>query len=125
MTIPKFQKTILTWYSQNKLTLGLDLRGGSHLLLEVDTSELVANKNPALHEQIVRDAVEQSLEVVRRRLDETGMVEPMITRQGSDSILVQLPGVTDRERALEIISKAAHLEFKLVSDNVDDLKKSC
>lgn len=99
------------WYSQNKLTLGLDLRGGSHLLLEVDTSELVANKNPALHEQIVRDAVEQSLEVVRRRLDETGMVEPMITRQGSDSILVQLPGVNDPQHIRELLGTTARMTF--------------
>ena len=99
------------WYSQNRLTLGLDLRGGSHLLLAVDTSELVANKNPALHEQIVRDAVEQSLEVVRRRLDETGMVEPMITRQGSDSILVQLPGVNDPHHIRELLGTTARMTF--------------
>lgn len=99
------------WYTQNQLTLGLDLRGGSHLLLEVDTSELIANKNPALHEQIVRDAVEQSLEVVRRRLDETGMVEPMITRQGSDSILVQLPGVSDPQHIRELLGTTARMTF--------------
>jgi SecD/SecF fusion protein len=99
------------WYTQNQLTLGLDLRGGSHLLLEVDTSELVANKNPTLHEQIVRDAVEQSLEVVRRRLDETGMVEPMITRQGSDSILVQLPGVNDPQHIRELLGTTARMTF--------------
>lgn len=104
------------WYSQNKLTLGLDLRGGSHLLLEVDTSELVANKNPALHEQIVRDAVEQSLEVVRRRLDETGMVEPMITRQGSDSILVQLPGVNDPHHIRELLGTTARMTFHWVAN---------
>lgn len=99
------------WYTQNQLTLGLDLRGGSHLLLEVDTSELVRNKNPALHEQIIRDAVEQSLEVVRRRLDETGMVEPMITRQGSDSILVQLPGVSDPQHIRELLGTTARMTF--------------
>lgn len=100
-----------TWYAQNQLTLGLDLRGGSHLLLEVDTSELVRDKNPALHEQIVRDTVEQSVEVVRRRLDETGMVEPMITRQGSDSILVQLPGVNDPHHIRELLGTTARMTF--------------
>lgn len=104
-------KKLPDWYTQNQLTLGLDLRGGSHLLLEVDTSELVRNKNPALHEQIVRDAVEQSLEVVRRRLDETGMVEPMITRQGSDSILVQLPGVNDPQHIRELLGTTARMTF--------------
>ncbi len=99
------------WYSQNQITLGLDLRGGSHLLLEVDTSELTRDKNPALHDQIVRDAVEQSVEVVRRRLDETGMVEPMITRQGSDSILVQLPGVNDPHHIRELLGTTARMTF--------------
>jgi len=110
------------WYTQNKLTLGLDLRGGSHLLLEVDTSELVANKNPALHEQIVRDAVEQSLEVVRRRLDETGMVEPMITRQGSDSILVQLPGVNDPHHIRELLGTTARMTFHWAADEKSALR---
>lgn len=104
-------KKLPDWYTQNQLTLGLDLRGGSHLLLEVDTSELTANKNPALHEQIVRDAVDQSLEVVRRRLDETGMVEPMITKQGSDSILVQLPGVSDPQHIRELLGTTARMTF--------------
>ena len=106
-----FSQKLPDWYTQNQLTLGLDLRGGSHLLLEVDTSELIANKNPALHEQIVRDAVEQSLEVVRRRLDETGMVEPMITRQGSDSILVQLPGVSDPQHIRDLLGTTARMTF--------------
>ena len=104
-------KKLPDWYTQNQLTLGLDLRGGSHLLLEVDTSELTANKNPALHEQIVRDAVEQSLEVVRRRLNETGMVEPIITRQGNDSILVQLPGVGDPQHIRELLGTTARMTF--------------
>ena len=111
-----FLQKLPEWYTQNQLTLGLDLRGGSHLLLEVDTSELTANKNPALHEQIVRDAVEQSLEVVRRRLDETGMVEPMITRQGSDSILVQLPGVNDPQHIRELLGTTARMTFHWVAN---------
>lgn len=110
------------WYTQNQLTLGLDLRGGSHLLLEVDTSELTANKNPALHEQIVRDAVEQSLEVVRRRLDETGMVEPMITRQGSDSILVQLPGVNDPHHIRELLGTTARMTFHWAANEKSALR---
>ncbi|AQT60664.1 protein translocase subunit SecD [Cellvibrio sp. PSBB023] len=109
------------WYAKNQLTLGLDLRGGSHLLLEVDTSELVRNKNPALHEQIVRDAVEQSLQVVRRRLDETGMVEPMITRQGRDSILVQLPGVSDPQHIRDLLGTTARMTFHWAANNQSPL----
>lgn len=110
------------WYAQNQLTLGLDLRGGSHLLLEVDTGELIRDKNPALHEQIVRDAVEQSLGVVRRRLDETGMVEPMITRQGSDSILVQLPGVSDPHHIRELLGTTARMTFHWAANEKSALR---
>lgn len=110
------------WYTQHQLTLGLDLRGGSHLLLEVDTSELVRNKNPALHEKIVRDAVEQSVEVVRRRLDETGMVEPMITRQGTDSILVQLPGVNDPQYIRDLLGTTARMTFHWEANETSALR---
>lgn len=105
------------WYAQKTITLGLDLRGGSHLLLEVDTDELTQHKNPALHSQIINDAVIQSLEVVRRRLDETGMVEPMITRQGADSILVQMPGVSDPHHIRELLGTTAKMTFHWVADN--------
>ncbi|HTF97816.1 MAG TPA: protein translocase subunit SecD [Cellvibrio sp.] len=104
------------WYAQQQITLGLDLRGGSHLLLEVDTSELTKNKNPAIHSQIIRDAVDQSLEVVRRRLNETGMVEPIITRQGTDSILVQMPGVSDPQHIRELLGTTAQMTFHWVAD---------
>lgn len=110
------------WYTKNQLTLGLDLRGGSHLLLEVDASELVRNKSPALHEKIVRDAVEQSLEVIRRRLDETGMVEPMITRQGTDSILVQLPGVNDPQHIRELLGTTARMTFHWAANETSTLQ---
>lgn len=109
-------KKLPDWYTQQQITLGLDLRGGSHLLLEVDTSELTQNKNPALHAQIIHDAVEQSLEVVRRRLNETGMVEPIITRQGQDSILVQMPGVSDPQHIRELLGTTAKMTFHWVAD---------
>jgi SecD/SecF fusion protein len=109
-------KKLPDWYSQQQITLGLDLRGGSHLLLEVDTSELTHNKNPAMHSQIIQDAVEQSLEVVRRRLNETGMVEPIITRHGKDSILVQMPGVNDPQHIRELLGTTAQMTFHWVAD---------
>lgn len=105
------------WYTQQQITLGLDLRGGSHLLLEVDSSELIQNKNPATHSQIINDAVEQSLEVVRRRLNETGMVEPIITRQGKDGILVQMPGVNDPQHIRELLGTTAQMTFHWVADD--------
>ena len=68
-------------------------------------------------ERIQEFAVEQSLETVRNRIDQLGLSEPLIQRSGRDSILVQLPGETDPERAKGIIGKTAILEFKLLAEN--------
>jgi SecD/SecF fusion protein len=61
-------------------------------------------------------AVDQSLEILRNRIDEFGVAEPVIIRQGEDEIVIQLPGEKDPKRALELIGKTAQLEFKLVAD---------
>ncbi len=86
--------------------LGLDLQGGMQLLLEVDRSRLKAAE--------AHDAPERALEVIRRRVDEFGVAEPLIQLQGEDRIVLQLPGLTDRQRAMELIGKTALLEFRLV-----------
>jgi len=99
-----------------RINLGLDLRGGMHLLLKVDTSRL---KN-----QAKEDAAERALEVIRNRIDQFGVREPSIQRQGEDEIVVQLPGITDRERAIDLIGKTALLEFKIVSDDPALLKEA-
>lgn len=181
------------WYSDTGLALGLDLRGGSHLLLEVDTRELLRNdmqqlasdlgdalrkervsfRQPVIagdslqiaagqtrdetqamadllrvtqslktlsdgvgqrftvkqdhgqltltvtdlhREKLTSDAVERSLEVVRRRLDETGLVEPSITRQGVDGILVQMPGVTNPQEIRQLLGTTAKMSFHWVAD---------
>lgn len=68
-------------------------------------------------ERFVREnAVAQSLEIIRNRIDQFGVTEPVIVRQGEDAIVVQLPGVKDPERALNLIGQTAQLEFKLVDD---------
>jgi len=92
-----------------KINLGLDLQGGMHLVLKVDTSKIP--------EEAREDAPNRALEIIQNRIDQFGVREPLIQRQGRDSIVVQLPGVTDRERAIELIGRTAHLEFKLVEDN--------
>jgi hypothetical protein len=89
------------------LHLGLDLVGGMHLVLEVDKTKLSAED--------ARDAGDRALEVIRNRVDEFGVSEPIIQKVGQDRILVQLPGV-DRERAKGLISQTAQLEFQLVAD---------
>lgn len=69
-------------------------------------------------ERVREYAVEQSLEVVRNRIDEFGVSEPVIQRQGKQSVVVQLPGVTDPDRAISLIGKTAQLKFYIVDDNV-------
>src|SRR6267143_1998133 len=63
-------------------------------------------------------AVRQGVETIRNRVDQFGVAEPTITRQGENRILIQLPGVQDPERAKALIGKTALLEFKLVDDGV-------
>ncbi len=100
---------------QEKVNLGLDLQGGMHLLLRVDTKGLDPKQ--------AEDASDRALEIVRNRIDQFGVKEPVIHRQGREEIVVQLPGVTDRQRALDLIGKTARLEFRLVSDDLNLMEK--
>ncbi len=99
-----------------KINLGLDLQGGMHLVLEVDTSDL--------SDAAKKDAVGRALEIIRNRVDEFGVREPSIQRQGKYQIIVQLPGISERERAINLIGKTALLEFKLVSDDPQKLTEA-
>lgn len=92
--------------SKRALHLGLDLKGGMHLVLEVDTTGLA---------ETPQDLRDRAYEIIKNRIDEFGVFEPVIERQSGGRILVQLPGV-DRDRAIYLIEKVAHLEFKLVVD---------
>jgi len=65
---------------------------------------------------IKNNAVDQSLEILRNRIDQFGVAEPVIIRQGEDEIVIQLPGIEDPERALKLLGETAQLEFKLVAD---------
>jgi len=64
-------------------------------------------------------ALEQSLETIRNRVDQFGVAEPTIQRQGAQDILIQLPGVQDPQRAKDLIGRTAVLEFKLLTDDQD------
>ncbi len=68
-------------------------------------------------EYIKTHAVEQSLEIIRNRIDQFGVAEPVIIRQGDDEIVIQLPGVKDPKRALKLLGDTAQLEFKLVAES--------
>jgi protein-export membrane protein SecD len=88
------------------IKLGLDLQGGMHVVLEVDKSKLDENS--------AKDAVDRALEIIRNRIDEFGVSEPLIQKQGNDRIVVELPALQDPERARNLIGQTAMLEFKLV-----------
>lgn len=186
-----------TWLPTPKIQLGLDLQGGTHLLLEVKLDdavktslsrrgedlkrELKENKiaysdisvqpggsllvklaslqdrssfedlasksygdmlvqpasdqggpafdlkfRPEEEQNIRSSAMDQALETIRNRIDQLGVRETTVAREGSNEILVQLPGIQDPERAKELIGKTAVLEFKLVDDShsVDDALKN-
>ncbi|MBF0314184.1 MAG: protein translocase subunit SecD [Oligoflexia bacterium] len=84
-------------------------------------SELSYGLATGLRSRIEEQAVTKSIEVVRNRIDEFGVTEPEITSQGSDRIVIQLPGVRDIERAKELIGKTAKLEFRLVNDDINQI----
>jgi preprotein translocase subunit SecD len=191
--------SIPSWLPARQISLGLDLRGGSYLLLEVDTAAVVRERlegladatrtrlrqgnigyvnlasqpdqrrlsfrlrdaaqseaalaalrelaNPvpigggatapdleiaATSEGVVSatiseaalrarasGAVEQSVEIVRRRIDESGTSEALIARQGSSRILVQLPGVENPERIKELLGRTARMTFRLLDENAN------
>jgi SecD/SecF fusion protein len=68
-------------------------------------------------EYIRTHAVNQSLEIIRNRIDQFGVAEPVIIRQGEDEIVIQLPGIKDPKRALKLLGDTAQLEFKIVADS--------
>ena len=187
--IPSFlyKENTNNWYFDNKVNLGLDLQGGSYLLLEVqsevlfkeelenfsDTIRIISRENKVkindlnINEdylnirfatteklQIIRKkfldnyrevkvlinnnvikiqiteqfkktvqdaALKQSLEIVRKRIDESGTKEPLIQRSGKNRILLQLPGVKDPERIKTLLGKTAKLTFHMVDEDTSAL----
>ncbi len=70
-------------------------------------------------ENVREYAVRQALETLRNRVDQFGVSEPTLQRQGDNRILIQLPGVKDPQRAIDLLGKTARLEFKMVIDDAD------
>lgn len=83
-------------------------------VVTVDGSRITIAPTEETVKEIALNAVQQSIEIVRRRIDETGTREPLIQRQGDDRILVQLPGIDDPERVKDLIGQTAKLSFHLV-----------
>jgi preprotein translocase subunit SecD len=194
LSLPNLFQSPASWLPWRQVHLGLDLRGGSYLLMEVDMATVVRERldsladatrqvlnrerigyqnltpqpgqnrvtlrlrdpaqldaarkvlgdmgaagggsadydlsstpdgqiNLALSEVALRDrannAVIQSIEIVRRRIDETGVVDPQITRQGDSRIVVQLPGIEDPDRIKALLGKTARMTFRLVDETAN------
>jgi SecD/SecF fusion protein len=201
LVVPNFlsEQTVKTWpkWMQSRLVLGLDLQGGSHILLEVDKNDVRKQRLDTLREDVVRtlradhipwsnapvvrnnsvevrlregadlaaalpklralsqslgglmqgnsarslevtdagdglvrltpteaamtdrtrQAIEQSIPVIEKRINGLGLVEPTVQRQGIDRILVQVPGLGDPKRLLDVIGKTAKLEFRMVDSS--------
>jgi preprotein translocase subunit SecD len=199
--VPNFfpEAQVKTWpaWAQRRLVLGLDLQGGSYLLLEVDANDVKKTRLSQIREDVqrtlrtariqytglavkgdtvevritkdtdqanaltklrelsqplggllggtsqrdldvadaggglirftipeaavndrLRKTIEQSIQIVERRVNELGTVEPLIQRQGNDRILVQVPGLQDPTRLKEILGKTAKMEFRMVDTSV-------
>jgi len=192
---PTLVSKLPSWWSghlpKEKIHLGLDLQGGTHLVLEVDTvkalegsldivatdledtltskslrfkrisrtgadkvslvfyekgtaetvQKMLKDKYPEyqqspaydeggfvaldirMNEALIKDrkdkSIVQALETIRNRIDQFGVSEPVIQREGLDHIVVQLPGIKDPQRAIELIGKTARLEFKMVREDVN------
>ena len=105
------------------------LKDEYQLLKEIDSTQeddrvkVLLEMDPKQTEEIKKSAVDQALETIRNRVDEFGVSEPEIARQGQNRILIQLPGVKDPQRAKDLIGKTALLEFKLV-DDVNSLQRA-
>lgn len=93
---------------ERSIKLGLDLQGGMHLVLELDQSEI----SMAADEQ--EDAIDRALEIIRTRVDQFGVSEPLIQKVGDERIIVELAGVVDTARARALVEQSAYLEFQLV-----------
>jgi preprotein translocase subunit SecD len=192
LCLPNLMPAPASWLPWRQVRLGLDLRGGSYLLLEVDMAAVQKERldsiadgartalrgkvtgfqppvaQPAQGRVLVRmapgpqqddavrllreaasstgtvdyqvaaqgneisltippsaireranSAVIQSIEIVRRRIDETGVIDPIITRQGEDRIVVQLPGIEDPNRIKELLGKTARMTFRLLDENAN------
>ena len=91
---------VATLAAGNTPLLGLDLQGGVSVVLQPTRD-------------VESDEIDQAIEIIRTRVDAIGVAEPEITRQG-DTVLVQLPGVDEQERALELVGQTAELRFRPV-----------
>jgi len=118
--------------ASGKIKLGLDLQGGTSYLVSMDTSKLasIETRTNSAGQVVtvtnipdVSGALSQAVDVLRKRIDQFGVAEPVIQPAGGNQILIQLPGLSeaDKKAAEEQIQKAAYLEFRMVRDDSEQL----
>ena len=111
----KWEKLLSERYSIMQELSNSEIGGGIwRIILVLDSKQA---------DQIKKSALDQALETIRNRVDQFGVSEPEITLQGTDRILIQLPGIKDPQRAKSLIGRTALLEFKLV-DEEGDIEKA-
>jgi len=93
----------------SSIELGLDLKGGTQIILKPIQQDT---------EEVTEESIEQAMFIIRERIDALGVSEPLVTRDYSNNIVIQLPGVKDPDRAMEVIGKTAQLEFRIL-ESVD------
>lgn len=99
----------------NVINLGLDLQGGMRLVLEVDRSKLSKEEQT--------DVLDRAYAVIENRINALGVAEPTIQKQGSDRLIIELPGLSNEEAAKNVIGSTAQLEFKLLLER-EDIQKA-
>lgn len=108
-TADAVQKLLKDKYPSYELSPVRDEGGFAALDLRIDEKDAQDRKDKA---------VQQALETIRNRIDQFGVSEPVIQREGVDHIVVQLPGIKDPQRAIELIGRTARLEFKMVREDI-------
>ncbi len=98
------------------LQLGLDLKGGMYVVIEADIDALQKREGKTLTPEEREDIMKRALEILNNRIDQFGVTEPQIRRQGQNRIVVELPGAADRERMNKFILGKGKLEFHIVDD---------
>ena len=112
--------------ASGKIKLGLDLQGGTSFLMEMDTNYLATVSgatNGYNHAADVSGALDQAVDVLRKRVDALGVAEPVIQPEGENHILVQLPGLAEsvKDEARANLQKSAYLEFRMLSDDSEEI----
>lgn len=98
-------------FGREGMRLGLDLQGGIHMVYQADFSSI----EPGAEEE----AIDGAIAVIERRVDVFGVTEPVIQKQGEDRILVELPGISETEKAKRLIGETALLEFRELEETQD------